>query len=74
MNTEKMALVERLIKDGEISLAEGLLLLETEKEYVYVPATTINNPFIVKDPIYPLDNVRYYGTYGNSCVDLTPRN
>ena|ERR1700743_2414066 len=37
MNTDKIALVERLIKDGAISLADGLMLLETEKETVYVP-------------------------------------
>lgn len=40
---KKMAILDRLIKDGSIDLAEALVLLETEKEYINIPA--LKNPF-----------------------------
>lgn len=33
----KMELLERLVKEGHITLEEAMLLTEKEKEYVYIP-------------------------------------
>jgi hypothetical protein len=45
MNKEKkLEILNRLTKDGDITLEEALILLETEKEYVYIPSN--NNPWI----------------------------
>jgi len=44
-NTKKMEILNRLIKDGAIDLAEALVLLETEKEYVYIPTQDVFKPF-----------------------------
>ncbi len=41
---KKLEILSRLTKDGEITLEEALILLETEKEYVYIPNN--NNPWI----------------------------
>lgn len=71
---KKIKLIERLIKSGEITLEEGLLLLETEKEQVFIPyeKTTISQPYInpcINNPPY------YYGTgnikFGNNTLTLT---
>ncbi len=36
---ERMKLLERLVKDGNITLSEAFDLLQPEKEYVYYPNT-----------------------------------
>ena len=36
---EKLKILERLIKEGHITLAEAFTLSETEKEYMYIPNT-----------------------------------
>ena len=41
-NTDKKALVEKLIQDKVITLDQGMLLLETEKEYISTPAYPYN--------------------------------
>lgn len=44
--TDKMHLIERLIKDGSIGLEEALILMETEKEQVFIqPCTQPLNPY-----------------------------
>ncbi len=42
--TQRLQLLERLIKEGAISLLEAVDLLETEKEYVYYPNTYNPSP------------------------------
>lgn len=54
---EKLKLLERLVKEGHISLCEAFELSETEKEYIVVPQP-INaplqwEPYKWIDPIYP---------------------
>jgi hypothetical protein len=45
MNKEKkLEILNRLTKEGDITLEEALILLEPEKEYVYIPNN--NNPWI----------------------------
>ena len=43
MESKKLEILNRLAKEGHIDLAEALILLETEKEYVYIPNN--NNPW-----------------------------
>jgi len=56
-NDKKMEILNRLVKDGAIDLAEALVLLETEKEYVpYIqtpPRTTNPYPFGEPNPLSP---------------------
>lgn len=46
----KMKLIERLIKDGSVDLAEAMMLLETEKEQIFVYPYP-RNPFV--SPLAP---------------------
>jgi len=43
---KKLEILNRLTKDGAITLDEALILLETEKEYVYIPSNNNINPWI----------------------------
>ncbi len=57
MNKEqKMKILERLVKEGHITLCEAFELSITEKEYVFVPNQTfepISNPLQPFTPYYP---------------------
>jgi len=65
---KKIEILSRLVKDGHVTFEEGVALLETEKEYVYVPQTywSLNNqplqPF--RDLLDPFKT--YCGTTVNS--------
>lgn len=64
MNKEKkLEILNRLAKDGYITLDEALILLETEKEYVHIPTNNINPWQSI--PSFPPPNNS--NPYTNSC-------
>ncbi len=50
---QKMALVEKLIKEEKITFEEGLLLMETEKEYIAYPSAP--QPYWYTTPVIQYD-------------------
>ena len=47
LNSEKKKqILERLIKDGHINVDELLILMQNDKEYVYIP--TIDSPVVTQ--------------------------
>lgn len=77
---KKIKIVEKLIKSGEITLEEGLLLLETEKEQVFIPyeKTITNipyvNPWISSPPYYYGTIISEYSNIGVLNLDATTSN
>jgi hypothetical protein len=79
MKTKK-EIIENLIREVHIGLDEALILLETEKETVYVPYQQPNYP-VYPYPAYPLEPYYHNGffvtcnsnssTAGNSYVNTT---
>lgn len=65
---EKMKLLEKLVREGHITLCEAFHLLETEKEYVYVP-TPQYTPYVAPytEPYNPY-NQKYIVTVNNSTI------
>lgn len=49
---DKIKIIERLVKDGSIDLAEAFKLMESEKEIVYVQQI---QPFTPIQPLQPLN-------------------
>lgn len=80
-NEKKMAILDRLVKDGSIDLAEALVLLETENNYatqfddlgvstfsVYEKISTPQpNPYLVTCTDSPLSK-GMYGTIPNPII------
>lgn len=64
---EKMKILERLVREGHITLCEAFDLSETEKEYVSIPTNTI-----IPDgkPHYPTDP--YKITFGTELINPFP--
>jgi hypothetical protein len=46
----KLELLERLVREGHITLAEAFDLSETEKEYVYISQYKTYNPQFYENP------------------------
>ena len=67
-NTKKLEILNRLTKEGYITLDEALILLETEKEYIYqgkyIPWQVIPNK--LPKGIYPSQ------PYTNPCTPNVP--
>ena len=77
-NQEKVQIVEKLVKEGILSLEEGLKLLEKEIEYVSYPVQTPAYPIYPSYPnwnqpywVYPYCNQPYYYGTSNCPVNLT---
>lgn len=59
----KIQIIQQLLDDRKINAEEALILMQTEKEYVYIPNYT---PFYVNPvPAYPLAP-SWYTTTGAS--------
>lgn len=67
MESKKLEILNRLAKDGYITLDEALILLETKKEYVYIPNN--NNPW-QSPPIPHLPDIN--PPYTNPCTPNAP--
>jgi hypothetical protein len=65
MENKKLKILNRLTKDGHITLEEALILLETEKEYVYIPSNNNTNPW-QSIPSFPPQ------PYTNPCTPNVP--
>lgn len=50
----KKEIISKLVKAGHITFEEGLILMETEKEYVYTPTLIPTAPYPYITPINPL--------------------
>jgi hypothetical protein len=53
---EKIKILERLVKEGHITLAEAFELNETEKEYIYNPVIQPFQHIEPYTPYYPITN------------------
>lgn len=53
MKNEKQELIFKLLKEGKIDEKEAVLLMQTEKEYVYIPSNT--NPWY--QPYYTTNQI-----------------
>lgn len=60
---DKIKIIERLVKDGSIDLAEAFKLMESEKEIVYVQQIQPFTPIHPLQPLSPLPNP--YTTHNN---------
>lgn len=78
MENKKLEILNRLTKEGHIDLAEALILLETEKEYIYFPSNNNINPwqsipsfpppFVQQPNVYPDWTITYGpGVVTNNC-------
>lgn len=63
---KKLEILNRLTKEGHITLDEALVLLETEKEYIYIPTNNNINPW-QSIPSFPPPN-----PYTNPCTPNVP--
>lgn len=72
LNNKKMKILDRLIKEGAIDLNEALVLLETEKETVFVPYDRNPYPQPYHPPTLPIHpwNPIIYGN-GSEQISLT---
>ncbi len=58
---EKMKLLEKLVKEGHITLCEAFHFLEVEKEYIYPPYPLIQYP-------QPTTTSPYYNNFLNPTI------
>ena len=64
----KDQLILRLIKEDKITLSEAITLMDSTKEYIYLPVYT--TPYV--PPQYPIvPYVPYYGTTCSGNVTVT---
>lgn len=72
--TNKIKLIQKLITQGIINFEEGLSLMQSEKEYIYVPQQIMQNPYPII--VNPSPSPYWYGstTCDNENVNLTNKN
>ncbi len=61
----KKDIIKRLLEKGQIDFDEALVLMETEKEYIYYPPYYTTVPYIQTDPTITTPHT-YTDTTGNS--------
>lgn len=66
MTEAKSTILERLISKGDISFKELLVLIETEKEYIYY-----QQQYISPSPSYPVIPYPFYTTCDTKFISTT---
>lgn len=67
MDNKKITLIFKLLKENKINEEEACQLLQTEKEYIYVPSTITIPPSYTNSPTTaPIDPSYYIGSFSTS--------
>lgn len=69
LQSKKMKILDRLVKEGAIDLGEALVLLETEKETVFVPyEKNPSQPYRPYEPYNPWPIIYGVNTIGSGVL------